>query len=589
MGLGFYGTIIYLDPEWVHSLKLQINDMISVDSVSLKFSDYKCFGGDGHGYDRILPINLIIGRNNTGKSSLIDLIAYVIQPKDLGKFGFKRQIPRVKVSNNLTKETLRKVFSQGMGGGDIKGDHWEFGKAWIGRPIVLEVTPKNKVQFVEIDPPMNVPPGWLNKLAESNGNPFAGYVFKRLESDRDMIAEADSQPTINSNGVGATNTIQNFLNKEGLPSALVEETLLGALNTIFEPEGRFTRIVVQQLENGRWEVFLEEDEKGWVPLSNSGSGIKTILLVLVFLHLIPYIDQKPLSDYLFGFEELENNLHPALQRRLFLYLREFAVKQACKVFLSTHSNVAIDLFANDSNSQILHVTHDRKSATVKPVVTYIDNKGILDDLDIRASDLLQANGIVWLEDPSDRLYFNRWVEVFSDGKIREGAHYQCVYYGGRLLAHLSASDPNTNPEDVIKILRVNRNAMVIADSDRTRENGPINDTKQRILSEIANVGGIGWITAGKEVENYIPNEAFKAYYESQEIAPLGQYQDIEDYLDNIKANEGKWFSKNKVLFAERICSWINKNGMISTLDLHNQMRGACSLIKTWNGYTDSAT
>lgn len=267
--------------------------MQSLDSVSLRFSDYKCFSGDGHGYDKILPINLIIGRNNTGKSSLIDLIDYVIQPKDLGNLGFKGKAPRVMASNNLTEETLRKVFQQGKSGGDIRGDHWDFAKAWVGHPIVYEVKPNNKIQFVEIDPPMKVPATFLNKLVNANVYPFSGYAFKRLQSDRDMIPEIDDHPpVIKSNGQGATNLIQNFLNKEGLPRALVEEILLNALNSIFETEGRFTRIDVQQLSNNAWEVYLEESEKGWVPLSNSGSGLKTILLVLALLYLTPSIEKN---------------------------------------------------------------------------------------------------------------------------------------------------------------------------------------------------------------------------------------------------------------------------------------------------------
>jgi putative ATP-dependent endonuclease of the OLD family len=44
------------------------------------------------------------------------------------------------------------------------------------------------------------------------------------------------------------------------------------------------------------------------------------------------------------------------------------------------------LFAHDTEGQVLHVTHDRTCAALKRVVTYVDNRGILDDLDIRASD-----------------------------------------------------------------------------------------------------------------------------------------------------------------------------------------------------------
>src|SRR5262249_14330420 len=160
--------------------------------------------------------------------------------------------------------------------------------------------------------------------------------------------------------------------------------------------------------------------------------------------------------------ELENNLHPALQRRLLTYLRQVAETEGCRFFLTTHSSVAIDLFARDSLAQIIHVTHDTRKAAAKRVTTYIDNRGVLDDLGVRASDILQANGIVWVEGPSDRLYFNRWVEVVSHGELTEGVHYQCVFYGGKVLAHLSGAEPDINPTEALKILRVNRNAILIA-------------------------------------------------------------------------------------------------------------------------------
>ncbi len=372
-------------------------------------------------------------------------------------------------------------------------------------------------------------------------------------------------------------------NKAAMPSELVEKTLLNELNAIFEPDVTFTDIVVQQISTGQWELYLEEVEKGRVPLSHSGSGLKTILLVLVFLHLVPRIEGKSLATYLFGFEELENNLHPALQRRLLLYLRNVAVEKGCRFFLTTHSNIAIDLFASDEQAQILHVTHDGRCAAVKRVTTYVENRGILDDLDIRASDLLQANGIVWLEGPSDPLYFNRWVELWSDGQLKEGAHYQCVYYGGRLLAHLSANDPDVDTADVVKILRVNRNAIVVVDSDKRNRGQDINATKKRILSEISDFGGMAWLTAGKEIENYIPAQVFTVLYPGNGLVGLKQYEDIAAYLDKAETNAGKRFLRNKVLFAERVCPRITKEGMTNTLDLADQINAACAVIRGWNG------
>lgn len=40
---------------------------------SIFFSGHRCFKKDWAGFDSIKPINVIIGRNNSGKSHLLDL------------------------------------------------------------------------------------------------------------------------------------------------------------------------------------------------------------------------------------------------------------------------------------------------------------------------------------------------------------------------------------------------------------------------------------------------------------------------------------------------------------------------------------
>src|SRR5690606_2795615 len=128
----------------------------------------------------------------------------------------------------------------------------------------------------------------------------------------------------------------------------------------------------------------------------------------------------------------------------------------------------------DPEAQILHVKHNGKYAKMSKVETFIEKKGIIDDLDVRASDLLQSNGIIWVEGPSDRIYLNKWIELYSNSEIKENVHYQIVFYGGRLLSHLSV-DPNINP-DLINILKVNSNCIFIMDSDKRRKNEPLNTT-----------------------------------------------------------------------------------------------------------------
>ncbi|MBM2837859.1 MAG: hypothetical protein HW415_484, partial [Deltaproteobacteria bacterium] len=48
--------------------------MDSPYNLSIEIKNYKCFGEDPQGFYHLRPINLIIGRNNTGKSTLLEMV-----------------------------------------------------------------------------------------------------------------------------------------------------------------------------------------------------------------------------------------------------------------------------------------------------------------------------------------------------------------------------------------------------------------------------------------------------------------------------------------------------------------------------------
>lgn len=568
------------------STKHSTTDPDTLANVSIKISNYKCFAGIHQGFDVIKPINVLIGRNNSGKSSLLDLIEYAISPKKgyLELSGYKGKQPEVILSKPLTESEIKKVFREDTSNGVI-GNFWNYGERFVGRNITIRMGQNGKNELINIESEINIKNSekLFNELASRLDNPFANFIFKKIRAERDIHSEmASDDLKVQENGNGTTKILERFINKSDLPSELVEDKLLGELNSIIEPDSSFKRILVQQLDGGNWEIYLEEEQKGRVALSKSGSGLKTILIVLVYILLIPYVEKRPLSDYIFAFEELENNLHPALQRRLFSYLREIALTNKAHFFLTTHSNVVIDLFSSDAIAQIYHIIHNGTEATSNPVKTYMQKTGILDDLEIRASDLLQSNGVIWVEGPSDRLYFNRWVELWSNGMLREEAHYQCVFYGGRLLAHLSAEVPGEGEPKLVKILSANRKAIMLIDSDKRTESDPINDTKERICKEIEEINGLCWITSGREVENYIPKNAVSKLYEIEAQKDLGLYDNFWSYLDEIKPGEGSKFSQKKVMFAENIRPYLDRQDLGATFDMEKRMVEIIERIKKWN-------
>ena len=59
-------------------------------------------------------------------------------------------------------------------------------------------------------------------------------------------------------------------------------------------------------DNKCWEIFLEESGHRYA-MSKLGSGLKTILLILINLYLIPDTDEYRGKEILYAFEEIENN------------------------------------------------------------------------------------------------------------------------------------------------------------------------------------------------------------------------------------------------------------------------------------------
>lgn len=563
--------------------------------ISLKISNYKCFGPEEQGFEEIRPINIIIGKNNSGKSALLDLLENLNSPKDLLGHKHNDNNPRISFIDAIKIDEINRFFREddiiNTGNGQQIRAH-RLGKKFDDKRAKWEILSNNQANFVEFIEPVDCLEELLTRLSGqlcSVGNVkrekyFPPLTLKRLRAERNISPEQDDRQElrVDENGGGATNVMQSFINMVEWPRDLVEKTILDDLNEIFEPDSKFFRILPQKNKDEKWEIYLEEENKGRVALSHTGSGLKTVLLVLVYIHLVPHIEKKKLDQYMFGFEELENNLHPSLQRRLLLYLKEKAINENCKIFLTTHSNIAIDLFSRDSDAQILHVTHNAKTASVRQVKTYIENKGVLDDLDVRASDLLQSNGVVWVEGPSDKIYFNRWIELWSDGELKEGIDYQCVIYGGRLLAHLSADEP-VEVSSRVQILNVNRNMIMLIDSDKKNIKDIINMTKKRICDEVDSLNGYCWITDGREIENYIPVASLNAAFPEVQFPTLKSFKKFDEYLNEHFSKEGKKFSADKVAFARKIVEYIEKEHLIQNKELCDRLEAVCTMIRSWNG------
>lgn len=572
---------------------------------SIYFKGHRCFKDHYAGFDEIKPMNVIIGRNNSGKSQMLDFVsALCSQSHDKQSWLFK-------CKGVLDEGSLRSVFNQIMSGGNLRGNWWnDYGRHFVDVDVEWEVDSSGSVTHsnlaVDSDHVFYRDLHWQDarksKIDEALSNishELNGLEFRHLLADRDIRPEGESTTlTLAADGTGATNIIRRYIttSNDRYPRSLIQKELLHAFNEIFSTDGKFTEIQVRVHDEpelgrsqGTWEIYLGEANKGLVALSKSGSGLKTVLLVLLNLFVVPEILGKNKSDMVFAFEELENNLHPALLRRLFHFLQEYAVREKSAVFITTHSSVALDFFGVSDHAQIIHVKHDGVSASASTVRAHFDKCGVVSELGAKPSDLLQANGIVWVEGPSDRVYLNRWIEIISKGEIKEGKDYQCAFYGGALLARTEFTSPEEAEKEKnrVNLLRVNPNVIVVCDGDRTAPKTRIKERVRRIKTEVEKIpNSYLWITQAKEIENYVPGEVIA---KSQGLSTVPDPAQYDNFFPKKRITTPSFIethlsvkSLDKTQFAIECVEHMDYDNMSGRFDWEGAMYFIVDRIRAWN-------
>lgn len=249
-----------------------------------------------------------------------------------------------------------------------------------------------------------------------------------------------------------------------------------------------------------------------------------------------------------------------------------------QIFISSHSSVLINEFLHLSSTASLYefslkdvpykrinkvlVHHTGADAGEKDLIgTFSDVhkiKGlpstILDGLGCKGADLLQCNGVIWVEGPSDVIYIRKWLEMFARENSKpvpcQGRDYEFQMYGGTLLDSICLAKNETNANDQLKklveIFSFSRNAYVLIDSDAVKKaDGSVYDKSN--------------FTAAKkfvrEQFDVLRSERrnLGLWYEAEDT----DVTTIEDYLDDVSKEVAKKAPTKKIGAQKAVSSWNN--------------------------------
>ncbi len=293
-----------------------------------------------------------------------------------------------------------------------------------------------------------------------------------------------------------------------------------------------------------------EDDKDMGNWSKLGHGTQE-LISLLFLLMLP-------RDGIYIIDEPENGLHPGLQSKLLHFIKNIILTDSSynkQFFFASHSTSFIDFTGNCSH---FVCKKDKEEFSIK-LLEKQKLHIIRNELGLRPSSLLQANGIIWVEGVSGKPYVKMLFQCF--GINLDDLDATVIHYGG-------GDDITSNHYTIDLLESMNPNFCIIIDSEKDDINDEIDGLLEK-KTEFEGRGHFFWILEKfRNIEGIIPQEVINEYFDIK--IPLSNknlkqpFENLTSYIKRLKdpspgiipVDRKKY---NKTRDAPRICELIMSN------------------------------
>lgn len=298
-------------------------------------------------------VNIFVGDNNTGKTSVLESIQILCEPTKSNLLQMARQREKYKTRIGIGfVDSIRYLFDIN----DSAQEHYEMtisGKIH-GQDIAVNIWGEILTQLMDVNALRNRYHNIKNPLPEnmeevetfygkiectideSTSFSFLQNTFDEFEINNysSMIMRSENNDKFLKSRAILTvdHVLENAFNAL-IKDSKTKERAVRLLKEEFDEEIADLRII--NLSNGaRFTPIVEHEDGKYVPLSLYGDGMKKALTMLNAI--------VNTEDGVVLIDEFETALHTSAMKKVFSFLMESAYKSRIQLFLTTHSLEALD-------------------------------------------------------------------------------------------------------------------------------------------------------------------------------------------------------------------------------------------------------
>ncbi len=389
--------------------------------IQLSISNFKCF--DSITIKDLKSINVFIGKNNTGKSSILEALGLfrsdVQIPNELWRLSKKPKPPDITAVFQLSDEEEEKLLNK----------------------LPFDKTPQYNDFITHLketyEKPLKIKETFSPGRSSNQINSFEFCLLKESSLKFTLTKAAHTSPYHIKKVESELNSMDFFSDKFSPKSQFIRcdssrkidelndplFTLKTSRNArendiIQEIQGIVQRITPDKLH---FDIYREtKDGKDFNEVSFTTHEKRNERIRLKFggkgneelIYLVFKIIQN--RGKIIGIEEPEIQMHPELQKRFFEFIKEEAETHKSTFLITTHSNIFLNE-NKEGSSYLMKQISDKTSQCEQ-----IEQKRILsalEEIGLTFSDFYLASGMLFIEGKDDKKAIKKWSMILLNQDI----------------------------------------------------------------------------------------------------------------------------------------------------------------------------